>query len=162
MENTTITAYLTTEYNRLAYTHNYIFGYAIKGMVYAARVMDAREILPYIVSLDRASSKNGGTYSIKYKPNMDKIAVIMSHAAEIRPICSVDYMENLYANSKQNRGQIFEDMVIKAWEAKPVGGKNANFTKCGDMMTADGIHYQVKFIKATFSDERTLHNLAAA
>ena len=51
MENTTITAYLTTEYNRLAYTHNYIFGYAIKGMVYAARVMDAREILPYIVTV---------------------------------------------------------------------------------------------------------------
>lgn len=158
MEN--ITAYLTTEYNRLAYTHNYIFGYACKGMVYAARVMDAREILPYIVSLDRASSKNGGTYSIKYKPNMAKVAIILSHAVEVRPICTVDYMETLFANSKLNRGQIFEDMVIKAWEAKPVGGKNAKFTDCGDMMTADGIHYQVKFNKATFTDERTLHNVA--
>ena len=98
MENITVHAYLTTEYNRLAYTHNYIFGYAIKGMVYAARVMDAREILPYIATLDRASSKNGGTYSIKYKPNMDKIAVIMSHAVEIRPICTVDYMEQMFAN----------------------------------------------------------------
>ena len=161
MENITVHAYLTTEYNRLAYTHNYIFGYALKGMVYAARVMDAREILPYIATLDRASSKNGGTYSIKYKPNMDKIAVIMSHAVEIRPICTVDYMEQMFANSKLNRGQIFEDMVIKAWNGKPVGGKNAKFTDCGDMVV-DDVHYQVKFNKATFTDERTLHNLAAA
>ena len=160
MENITIKAYLTSEYNRRAYTHSYILGYAIKGMVYAARVMDGRPILPYIVSLDRASSKNGGTYSIKYKPNMEKIAIIQTAACEIRPICTVDYMETLFAESKQNRGQIFEDMVIKAWEAKPVGGKNAKFTECGDMVTADGTHYQVKFNKATFTDERTLKNLS--
>ena len=41
------------------------------------------------------------------------------------------------------------------------GGKNAKFTDCGDMVV-DGVHYQVKFNKATFTDERTLHNLAAA
>ena len=159
MENINVKAYLTAEYNTLAATHSYIFGYAIKGMVYAARVMDARDILPYIVNLDRASSKNGGTYSIKYKPNMEKIAIIMAHACEIRPICSVDYMEQTFANSPLNRGQIFEDMVIKEWKAKPVGGKNAKFTDCGDMMTADGIQYQVKFNKATFTDEKTLKNL---
>ena len=159
MENITIQSYLTTEYNRLAYTHSYIFGYTVRGTVYAARVMDARDILPYIVSLDRASSKNGGTYSIKYKPNAEKVAIINTSAAEIRPICTVDYMENLFANSKQNRGQIFEDMVIKAWHGAPVGGKNAKFTDCGDMV-ADGIHYQIKFNKATFTDERTLKNLA--
>ena len=153
-------SYLTDAYNRLAYTHHYIFGYAIKGMVYAARVMDGNTILPYIASLDRASSKNGGTYSIKYKPNMEKIAIIMAHAVEIRPICTVDYMENLFANSKLNRGQIFENMVIDAWGGAPVGGKNAKFTDCGDMVV-DGIHYQVKFNKATFTDERTLKNLAA-
>jgi hypothetical protein len=160
MENITIQSYLTTEYNRRAYTHSYIFGYAVRGTVYAARVMDARDILPYIVSLDRASSKNGGTYSIKYKPNAEKVAIINTAAAEIRPICTVDYMENLFANSKQNRGQIFEDMVIKAWHGAPVGGKNAKFTDCGDMI-ADGVHYQIKFNKATFTDERTLKNLAA-
>lgn len=159
MENITIQSYLTTEYNRRAYTHSYIFGYTVRGTVYAARVMDARDILPYIVSLDRASSKNGGTYSIKYKPNAEKVAIINTAATEIRPICTVDYMENLFANSKQNRGQIFEDMVIKAWHGAPVGGKNAKFTDCGDMV-ADGIHYQIKFNKATFIDERTLKNLA--
>lgn len=159
MENTAIRAHLTDEYNRLAYTHNYVFGYAIKGMVYAARVMDAHGILPYLTSLDRASSKNGGTYSIKYKPNMDKIAIIMSHACEIRPICTVDYMEQTFNNSKLNRGQIFEDMVIETWHGQPVGGKNAKFTECGDMVV-DGIHYQIKYNKATFTDEKTLRNLA--
>lgn len=159
MENITITAYLTSEYTRLAYTHSYIFGYAIKGMVYAARVMDARGILPYIASLDRASSKNGGTYSLKYKPNMDKVAIIIANACEIRPICTVDYMEQTFANSKLNRGQIFEDMVIDAWHGHRVGGKSAKFTDCGDMVV-DGIHYQIKYNKATFTDEKTLHNLA--
>jgi hypothetical protein len=67
-------------------------------------------------------------------------------------------MEQMFANSKLNRGQIFENMVIKAWNGKPVGGKNAKFTDCGDMVV-DGVHYQVKFNKATFTDEKTLHNL---
>lgn len=157
--NESIKAYLVNEYSARAFTHSYIFGHAVKGIVYAARVIDARPLMPYIAKLDRASSKNGGTYSIKYRPNAEQWALICATAVEIRPICSVDYMEKLNAESKLNRGQILEDMVIKEWNAKPVGGKNAKFTDCGDMVTEDGIHYQIKFDKATFTDERTLKNL---
>lgn len=158
---TTIVAYLTSEYARLAYTPAYIFGYAVKGTIYAARVENADPILPYIVSLDRASSKNGGTYSIKYKPNAEKIAIINSSASEIRPICTVDYMETLKNETNQNRGQLFETMVAEAFHMQQNTAKNAKFTNAGDVIAENGTHYQVKFNKATFTDERTLHNLTS-
>lgn len=157
-----ILAYIMSTYMRLAYTPAYIFGYAIKGTIYAARVTNADAILPYIATLDRASSKNGGTYSAKYKPNMEKWAIIMSAAVEIRPICTVDYMEQRKVETHRNRGQLFEDMVAAAFNMKQVDSKNAKFTKCGDVIAKDGTHYQVKYNKATFSDERTLHNLMSA
>lgn len=157
--NESIKAYLVNEYSARAFTHSYIFGHAVGGMIYAARVMDARPLLPYIVSLDKASSKNGGTFSIKYKPNAEKWAMICAAAAEIRPICSVDYMEKLNAESKQNRGQIFERLAAESFGMKQMEAKNAKFTDCGDVVAEDGTHYQVKHDKATFTDERTLKNL---
>ena len=157
-----ILAYIMSTYARLAYTPAYIFGYAIKGTIYAARVTNADTILPYIATLDRASSKNGGTYSAKYKPNMKKWAIIMSAAVEIRPVCSVAYMEQRKAESGRNRGQLFEDMVAAIFDMKQVDSKNAKFTECGDVIAKDGTHYQVKYNKSTFSDEYTLHNLMSA
>ena len=159
MENILVKKYLCDEYNRLAYTHNYIFGYAIKGMIYAARVLNAADLLPYIASLDRASSKNGGTFSIKFKPNAEKIAMIAAAAVEIKPVCSVEYMENLFANSKQNRGQIFETLSAEIFNGVQMDAKNAKFTDCGDIVV-ENVHYQVKFQKATFTDERTVKNLS--
>jgi hypothetical protein len=93
---------------------------------------------------------------------MEKWAIIMSAAVEIRPICSVDYMEQRKVETHRNRGQLFEDMVATAFDMKQVDSKNAKFTKCGDVIAKDGTHYQVKYNKATFSDERTLHNLMSA
>lgn len=154
--------YLITMYNNLAFTHSYIFGYTMADMVYAAKVMDARAILPFILHMDKASSKNGGTIAIKYRQNAAKIAIIQSAAIEIKPICTVDYMEQLNAESKQNRGQLFENMVAKAFNMTQVTAKNAKFTDCGDVFDKDNHHYQVKFNKATFTDERTIHNLMGA
>jgi hypothetical protein len=157
-----ILAYLLNTYIDIAYTHSYIFGYSIKGMIYAARVMDARPILPYLAILDHASGKNGGTYSAKFRQNSERIGLITAAACEIRPICTVDYMEQMFHNSPKNRGDLFEDMVAEVFNMKQMDSRNAKFTDCGDVVAADGIHYQVKFNKATFTDEKTLHNLMAA
>lgn len=157
MTNENIMHYLINAYNELAYTHNYIFGYAVKGMVYAARVENAADLLPYIVNLDRASKKNGGTLQIKYKPNKEKVAIINENAAEIKAVCTVDYLEKLNANSKQNRGQIFETLAAELFGGQQVERKNAKFTECGDIIV-NGRHYQVKYAKATFTDERTIKN----
>lgn len=152
--------YLISNYNRLAYTHAYVLGYAVKGMVYAARIENGADLLPYITYVDRASSKNGGTYSLKYRPNRKQIAIINSVAAEVIEVCSVNELERLYANSKFNRGNIFEVLAANAFDGEQVEVKNAKFTESGDIIVK-GTHYQVKYVAATFTDERTLHSLAA-
>lgn len=162
MENkAAIHAYLLNAYNELAYTHSYIFGYTMGGMVYAAKVMDARNILPFLTYTDCASSKNGGTVSVKYRQNTARIGIINSAACEIRPVCSVEYLENKKQSGSHNRGQIFEEMVAKVFKMTRNTSKNADFTSAGDVWDANGIHYQVKFNKASFTDERTIHNLLA-
>lgn len=157
--NENVLKYLIDEYNHLAYTHDYIFGFVMNGMVYGAKVENAKELLKYICSLDRASSKNGGTFQLKYKPTKAQVSVIITSAKEIKEICSVEFLENEYRNGKHNRGQIFEELSASVFNGKQVEKKNAKFTDCGDI-TIKEKHYQVKFLKATFTDERTLKNLA--
>lgn len=156
--NENIKEYLTSEYNRLAYTHNYIFGYTENGMVYGAMVDNAESLLAYITTLDRASSKNGGTYSLKYKPNKAQVAVLKAHAHKTLAVCSVEMLEELNRTNRQNRGQIFENLTAEMLKAEVPTAKNAKFTDCGDLIV-NGTHYQVKYLKATFTDERTLKNL---
>lgn len=157
-EKEQIKNYLATEYNRLAYTHSYVFGTAIGGMVYAARVEDGRELVHTATYIDRSSSKNGGTFSLKYRPNAGQWAAITAQASEVKAICSAEYLENLFKNNKHNRGQIFEELVANAFGGELETKSNLKFTEGGDM-NLNGKAYQVKYTKATFTDERTLMNL---
>ena len=56
--------------------------------------------------------------------------------------------------TKYNKGEVFEKMVTEgygqAWEKD-----NVPFTKDGDL-TVDGVAYQIKFEKATFTNEKSL------
>ena len=158
MTTENIKSYLIDNYNKLAYTHSYIFGYTENGMVYGAVVMNGSDLLPYITSVDRASSKNGGTYSLKYKPNKAQLALIKERSCKIFSLCSVDFLEEAFHSSKQNRGQIFEALTTLKFRAETPKAKNAKFTDCGDIIVK-GHHFQVKYLKATFTDERTLQNL---
>jgi hypothetical protein len=158
MTNENILNYLIKSYNELAYTHNYIMGYVAEGMVYGARLENAENILTFITSLDRASKKNGGTLQLKYKPNKKQVAVVIENATEIKAICSVDYLEKLNKETRHNRGQIFETLSAKVFGGYQVEKKNAKFTECGDIIV-NNRHYQVKYLKATFTDERTIKNL---
>lgn len=153
-----IKTFLLCEYIRLAATHAYIFGYAVGGVVYAARVMDARTLLPLLTYVDKASSKNGGTYSLKYRANMTTWAAVVSQAVEVKMVCTVEYLENLKANSKKNRGQLFEELVAKTFGGELETKSNLKFTEGGDM-NLDGVAYQIKYTKATFTDEKTIQNL---
>lgn len=157
MTNENIKNYLINAYNELAYTHNYIMGYVAEGMVYGARLENAESLLPYITSLDRASKKNGGTIQLKYKPNKSQIALIIEKADEIKPICTVDYLEKLNKETRHNRGQIFETLSAQVFGGYQVEQKNAKFTDCGDIIV-NNRHYQVKYLKATYCDERTIKN----
>lgn len=157
-EKETIKAYLVNEYIKAEYTPSYLFGNSVKGIVYAARVMDARGLLPFVSYVDKASGKNGGTYSLKYRPNQSQWALITSEAEEVKAICTVEYLENLKTNSRKNRGQLFEELVAQAFGGELETKSNLKFADGGDM-NLNGVAYQIKYTKATFTDERTLMNL---
>ena len=151
MTNTALFHSLITRYNKLAYTHNYIFGFFFNGNVYMVEA--TAEILPYILKLDKASRGQG--YSIRFSPNKEQKTFLLSKGANL--ICSKEYFDTCVATSKYNKGEIFEKMITEyfgqEWEKD-----NVPFTDGGDLETS-GIAYQIKFEKATFTNEKTLARL---
>lgn len=151
--NETMFNYLINEYNRLAYTHEYIFGFAYKGIVYAVKTN--ADVLPYILKLDRAS--RGAGYSIRFKPTVAQKIMLLGMGAEV--VCSEEYFNATVKATKYNNGEIFEKMetekVGQTWTKDSVP-----FTIDGDL-TVDGVAYQIKYQGATFTNEKTLARLTA-
>ena len=146
--NTTMFEYLINEYNRLAYTHNYIYGFEYKGVVYA--VTTTNEIMPYILKLDKAS--RGAGYSLRFKPTNAQKVLLISYGAEV--VCSIDYFNGVVAETKYNKGEVFEKMVTEAY-GQEWKKDNVPFTDDGDL-TVNNIAYQIKYEKATFTNEKSL------
>ncbi|MBR3673862.1 MAG: hypothetical protein IKN65_06260 [Clostridia bacterium] len=147
--NTTIFQKLINGYNALSFTHNYIFGYEYKGNVYATSV--TAEVLPYILKLDKAS--RGAGYALRFCPTVEqKLFLMMQNTTGV--ICSSEYFKTEVANSIYNNGEIFEKLVTEkfgqVWEKD-----NIPYTEAGDI-EVDGVAYQIKFQKATFTNEKSL------
>jgi hypothetical protein len=164
MANEVIKKYLVDGYNKVAATHNYIFGWVECGMVYGYRVMDAENLLAWITTTDRASKKNGGTVQLKFKPNRAQKLMINTEAVEVREVCTEDYLEDIRAHAtgkEKNRGYIFERLACEVFGLEQNTQPNAKVTDCGDGRDADGVEYQIKYNTATFIDEKTLKNFLA-
>lgn len=149
--NENIFQYLIDRYNELAFTHNYIYGFVFQNMVYMVKA-DAT-IMPYVLKLDKASRGQG--YSIRFRPNKAQKAMLMSLGAQ--PLCSKKFFEECIAESKYNKGEIFEKLVTEAY-GQHWTKDSVPFTKDGDL-TADGVAYQIKFENATFTNEKALAGL---
>ena len=136
MTNTTMFRKLISDYDSLAYTHHYIFGFAADGVVYAATTLN--DVLPYV-----------------FKPT--KAQKNFLKTCDLFPLCSADFFADEVKSSKYNAGEIFEKMVTEhfgqVWEKD-----NVPFTEGGDI-EIDGIAYQIKFEKAPFTNEKTLKKL---
>ena len=148
MTNTTLFSTLINGYEALAYTHNYIMGFEYKGVVYATTV--TAEALPYILKLDKAS--RGAGYALRFCPTTAQKLFLMAKGAEV--ICSKEYFETEVKTSIYNNGEIFEKLVTEkfgqVWEKD-----NIPYTEAGDI-EVDGVAYQIKFQKATFTNEKSL------
>ena len=147
--NTTIFQKLINGYNALSFTHNYIFGYEYRGNVYATSV--TAEVLPYILKLDKAS--RGAGYALRFCPTVEqKLFLMMQSTTGV--ICSSEYFKTVVENSIYNNGEIFEKLVTEkfgqVWEKD-----NIPYTEAGDI-EVDGVAYQIKFQKATFTNEKSL------
>lgn len=150
MMNTALFYSMCSRYNQIAYTHNYIWGFEYKNNVYMA-ITDS-SYMAHVCKLDKAS--RGAEYALRFCPNAQQKVTLMAGA---QVICSKKYFNELVANSKYNKGEIFEKLVSEffgqTWKKD-----NVPFTKDGDITISD-ISYQVKFQKATFCNERSLANL---
>lgn len=142
---------LVEGYNAHAYTHNYIYGFYFENKVWM--VITDSTINPYILTLDKASGGQG--HSLRFKPTKTQKLVLMTKQPEL--ICSKKFFETEVKNSKYNRGEIFEKMVSEMfgvkWEKDRIP-----FWEGGDL-EINGKAYQVKFEKATFTNEKTLARL---
>ncbi len=151
MTNPTLFKSLIDRYNAVAYTHEYIWGFVLKGVVYMATT--TAEVMPFVCKLDKAS--RGCGFALRFCPTIDQKMVLMTSAVAL---CSERFFESEVANSIYNRGEIFEKMVTEyfgqEWEKD-----NVPFTEDGDI-TVDGIAYQIKFQKATFCNEKSIANLS--
>ena len=139
-------------YTATAFAHNYIFGFAFLGNIYT--VCTDGSVLPYIMKLDRASRGQG--MALRFKPDRNQKAFLLSMGAKV--LCSVEYFESVFADCKYNRGEVFEKMVTESYGQEWVKD-NVPYTMDGDI-TVKGIAYQIKFEKATFTNEKALASLA--
>lgn len=150
---TTIFKMLIDRYNAVAYTHNYIWGFEYKKVIYMA-FTDA-EVMPYICKLDKAS--RGAGQSLRFCPKEDQKLLLMAGA---QPLCSSAYFNDMVESSIYNRGEIFEKLVTEHFGQVWVKD-NVPFTE-GPDVEIDGVPYQIKYQKATFCNEKSINNLSAA
>lgn len=151
MSNEVIKEMLQNRYHHVAYTDKYIMVYTYKKVVYFT-VCDSH-MVDRVTCLDKAS--RGAGYALRFKPNNDqKLALMVQNCT---PLCSAEFFNDMVATSKYNRGEIAEKLVTEyygqEWEKD-----NIPFTEAGDI-EVDGIAYQIKFEKATFTNEKSIANL---
>ena len=144
----------TDIYTKLAFTHNYMFGYAEKGVVYCT--IATAEVLPEVCILDAASRDQGA--ALRFKPNKTQREILKRY--ETFKVCALEVLENLYETTKYNRGEIFEKLITEKF-GQTWTKDHVPFTVAGDI-EVDGVAYQVKYNKATFTNEKTLANLMRA
>ena len=148
MTNTALFQKMINRYNELSYTHNYIYGFYFQNVVYMVEA--TADLMPYILKLDKAS--RGAGYALRFCPTKEQKALLLSKGATA--LCSKNFFETSVRESKYNKGEIFEKMVTEFY-GQEWTKDNVPFTEDGDL-TTNGIAYQIKFEKATFTNEKTL------
>jgi len=160
MENVVIKKMLQDGYNKIAFTDKYILGWTLKHVVYFT--ICNRELVDWVTCLDKAS--RGAGYALRFKPNTDQKYMLMANGAEV--LCSEkrfdEMLEETYINEKgkevhYNRGDVFERLITEKAGQKWTKD-NVPFTMAGDIEW-NGVAYQIKFEKATFTNEKSLMNL---
>jgi len=147
--NNTILINLIARYNALAFTHNYIMGFSYEGNIYAYSCVG----LSCGIKLDRASSKNGGGYSIRFDPSKaEKAELVKAGICEL--VCSELYFSEAVKNSKYNKGEIFEKLITE--KAGQVWEKDNVPFYAGADLTTEGKAYSLKFERATICTENTI------
>jgi hypothetical protein len=145
-------------YNSNTATHDYILVFPVNGILTAFfnHVSD----IGTISKRDVASKKNGGKVSVRFSPDKAQRAFIMETAMKTIPLMSVNDFENERQTTRLNKGQFLETIVARNTNGTLSHVSNLDFTKGGDI-NIGGIEYQIKTLKATFTNETTMENMIA-
>lgn len=143
-------------YYNHAFTHDYIFGVAVRGTVYMVKKACNMADMEHYLTTQTASRGQGQT--LKFAPTTAQKVELIADGESI-PLCSVSYLENLVVSSKYNRGQMFEKLVTEFYGQK-WKADNIPFTQAGDI-EIDGKPYQIKYQKASFLSEGQMFRLIA-
>lgn len=138
-------AYMLNRYMHHAYTHRYIIGVQVGGLVYGCYHTDS--ILPTITTMSRASRGKGS--SIRFKPNKKQKELIIRSALATFTLCTVEELEEeATKHGKQiNRGVAFEALVHRYY-GQEYKKDNKDFASAPDIVI-DNIGYQIKYEQAT-------------
>lgn len=153
MKNELIFNTLINGYNKIAFTHEYIFGFTDRHMVYVA--FATADLMPYVCKLDKAS--RGCGYALRFVPTVAQKELLKMQKSFV--LCSEEVFKAEVKASKYNAGEIFEKMVTEHFGQEWVKD-TVPFTQDGDL-TIDGVAYQLKYQKATFCNEKSLANLSS-
>lgn len=152
MTNTALFNKMVNSYNALSYAHNYIYGFYYENNVYM--VYADSSINAHVLKLEKAGSGNG--YMLRFRPNKAQKLLLMGYNPIL--LCSKKFFNETVANSKYNKGEIFEKMVTE-YHGQKWKKDNIPFTVDGDL-TINNIAYQIKFDKGTFINEKQLAELS--
>jgi hypothetical protein len=143
---------MINQYNKKSATHNYIFGFVYKKVVYLA--YETEKILPFVTCIGQGSTRYNHEKVLRFQPNNEQKILLLQNATAI---CSEGYFEDLVKNTKYNRGEVFEKIVHEMngqkWEKDRVP------FWVGSDIEINGVGYQIKFQKASFASESKLHKL---
>lgn len=143
---------LVDGYKEIAYADKYIYGFYDKKVVYVAFSDDST--LDAVTKLDTSSDNTG--YSLRFTPNKFQ-KEILKMSGKYFPLCSKEFFLNECKESRYNKGRVFEKMVTEYY-GQEWGWDKVPFTEAGDI-EIDGVAYQIKFEKATYTTEKRLARL---
>lgn len=140
MKNELMHDFLVKNYIKYSATKSEILCFPRGDMVWAVEVKDVSSLLRSITFI----AKRSEGWGLKFLPNKVQQELILSNASRVEILCSVDYLEEIKKEHRNNRGDTVEFLVACRWGAEQNTSKSAKFTDCGDIRV-NGIEYQVKY-----------------
>lgn len=143
--------YMKRGYNVHVLTDLYIKGFSFNGWIYAYKDRGLSD-----EKCETESSADGGKAVLKYKPTAAKKRALVKSGRCLK-VCCVEKFEYLVKNSKYNRGDIFEKLILELF-GKVWYKDNVPFFAGYDL--SDGLrNYSIKFFGGRYCTESTIDML---
>ena len=165
-DNVEMKQFILDRLAQVEYTDTYVFAIRHQGMIKAAKVEHAMDILPLVSYCEKQASSHGAPWGVRMWNSSAAFEIILSYASEVWTLCSVDEFEESYqaAGGKKAipgyRGEWFERMFVEYVGGTRPESRTAKCTECGDVIL-NGEHLQLKLWNATVTTEPQVNRFYA-